>query len=331
LTCSFIDGSSDPDGSIVSRSWAFGDGATSTEANPSHTYPSDGKFTVTLTVIDDKGAQNSESRDVRPTAPPPPNQPPTAAFSSSCTALSCAFNSDGSSDPDGKIASRSWSFGDGSSSNEANPRHTYGSAGTYTVTLTVTDNDGAGGQESHEVTVAAPNQAPKAAFTGNCTDLSCSFSSQASSDLDGNIVSWSWTFGDGSGSSDANPSHSYSAGGKYTVTLTVTDDNGASDAATQEFTVKEPPAPNQPPTASFSSDCHDLTCSFNSDGSSDADGTIVSRSWDFGDGTTSSEANPSHTYADGGTFTVVLTVTDDKGASASQSQGVTVAAPAPPS
>ena len=331
LTCSFIDGSSDPDGTIVSRSWAFGDGAASAETNPSHTYPSDGQFTVTLTVTDDKGAQESESREVKPKAPPPANQAPTAAFSSSCTALSCAFNSDGSSDPDGKIASRSWTFGDGASSNESNPSHAYGSAGTYTVALTVTDNNGASAQESHEVTVAPANQAPTAAIAGNCTELSCSFSSQSSSDPDGNIVSWSWTFGDGSGSSDANPSHSYSAGGKYTVTLMVTDDGGASDAVTQEFTVVEPPPPNQAPSASFSSDCHDLTCSFNSDGSSDVDGRIVSRSWDFGDGTTSSEANPSHTYAAEGTFTVILTVTDDQGTPASQSQGVTVTAPAPPS
>ena len=88
--------------------------------------------------------------------PPPPaeNQAPTAAFSFSCSALTCDF-SDGSSDADGSIASRDWAFGDGGSSASTNPSHTYGSAGTYTVTLTVTDDDGASASTSKQVTVQA--------------------------------------------------------------------------------------------------------------------------------------------------------------------------------
>ena len=83
------------------------------------------------------------------------------------------------------------------------------------------------------------------------------------------------------------------------------------------------PPPNNPPSASFSDSCTDLSCSF-TDGSSDSDGSIVSRSWNFGDGTSSTATNPSHTYAAAGTYTVSLTVTDDDGASASTSASVTV-------
>jgi PKD repeat protein len=88
-------------------------------------------------------------------APSGPNQPPTAAFSSSCTDLACAF-SDASVDGDGTVASWSWSFGDGASSAERNPSHTYAAAGTYTVTLEVADDDGATASVAHDVTVTAP-------------------------------------------------------------------------------------------------------------------------------------------------------------------------------
>ncbi len=90
-----------------------------------------------------------------------------------------------------------------------------------------------------------------------------------------------------------------------------------------------PPAPNQPPTAGFTVSTNDLTASF-TDASSDSDGGIASRSWDFGDGGTSSATNPSHTYASAGTYTVRLTVTDDDGATGSASQTVTVTVTAPP-
>lgn len=150
LTASFTDGSSDPDGSIASRSWNFGDGNSSTATNPSHTYASSGTYTVTLTVTDNEGATDSTSAQVSVSGG---NQSPTSSFSFSVSGLSASFT-DGSSDPDGSIASRSWNFGDGNSSSATNPSHTYASAGTYTVTLTVTDNDGASDSSSQSVTVA---------------------------------------------------------------------------------------------------------------------------------------------------------------------------------
>jgi PKD repeat protein len=83
-----------------------------------------------------------------------PNQPPTAALSSNCSDLTCSFDSGGSQDPDGTITGRYWDFGDGTSSTDSNPSHTYSAAGNYTVTLTVTDNDGASDQATDQVSIS---------------------------------------------------------------------------------------------------------------------------------------------------------------------------------
>src|SRR5438552_1898912 len=320
LTCSFTSTSSDPDGTIASYSWAFGDGATSTLQNSSHTYGGAGTFLVTLTVTDNQGATNSVSQNVTVT---PANQSPTAAFTSSCTNLTCTFTNT-SSDPDGSITANSWTFGDGQTSSVVSPSHGYTAAGTYTVSLTVTDNQGATNTVSHNVTVTAPNQPPTANFTFSCSALTCNFTS-TSSDPDGTIASYSWTFGDGATSTLQNPSHSYAAGGTYTVTLRVTDNQGAQSTPTSQNVTVTPP--NQPPTANFTFSCSGLTCNFTST-SSDPDGTIASYSWTFGDGATSTLQNPSHSYAAGGTYTVTLRVTDNQGAQSTlTSQTVTVTAP----
>jgi|GEM_PF-4615075 len=325
LSCNFTSTSSDPDGSIAAYSWNFGDGATSTAQNPSHTYGAGGTYTVTLTVTDNQGAQSAPtSRTVTVTAA---NQSPTANFTSSCNALSCSFTST-SSDPDGTIAAYSWNFGDGATSTAQNPSHTYATSGTYTVALTVTDNQGAqSAPTSRTVTVTAANQSPTANFSSTCSALTCSFTS-TSSDPDGTIAAYAWTFGDGGTSTAQNPSHAYSAGGTYTVTLRVTDNQGAQSTTTSKNVTVT--APNQPPTANFTSSCSGLSCNFTST-SSDPDGSISAYSWTFGDGATSTAQNPSHSYGAGGTYTVTLRVTDNQGAqSTTTSKSVTVTAPNQP-
>ena len=164
------------------------------------------------------------------------------------------------------------------------------------------------------------NTAPHPAFTANCVDLSCTFTDE-STDLDGVITARVWDYGDET-PPDEMPSHTYETPGTYTITLTVTDDAGASDAVAQEEAVGIP-ASNIPPTAAFSSSCSGLTCSFG-DNSSDADGTIVSRTWYFGDGASTEEIDPAHTYGSSASYTVTLTVVDDGGASATTSEVVIV-------
>jgi PKD repeat protein len=156
------------------------------------------------------------------------------------------------------------------------------------------------------------NQAPTADYNSHCDNLTCQFT-DASRDDDGSVAGWDWRFGDGGSSSQREPSHSYTSPGTYTVTLTVTDDGGASDATESQVTVSEP-VPNQAPHAEFEVHCAGRSCIF-VDKSKDDDGSVVGWRWDFGDGSaTTTEQNPSHTYEGSGHYQVMLTVTDDRGA-----------------
>ena len=179
------------------------------------------------------------------------------------------------------------------------------------------------------------NDPPVAGFTEVCTELSCVFT-DASTDPDGDatITAWSWNFGDNTTSvAEAPPAKVYAAAGTYTVVLTVTDDEGVTDDFSKPVVVTVTVPGNTPPTASFTVDaCPQNTCTFTST-SADADGTIASFAWNFGDGATSTETNPAHTYAAVTAetqYTVTLTVTDDDAApSAPATQTVTIQPPAP--
>ena len=108
------------------------------------------------------------------------------------------------------------------------------------------------------------------------------------------------------------------------MTLTVTDNEGVSGTRLDRSTVA--PTPNTPPVAAYTFDCDELDCEFDSSGSNDPDGSIESRAWDFGDGETSTAANPSHTLTSADTYPVKLTVTDNRGEETSITKNVTVAA-----
>ena len=155
--------------------------------------------------------------------------------------LDVDLDASASTDPDGTIASYAWDFGDGTTGTGSTASHHYLTAGGYDVVLTVTDDRGGSATKTTRVNVAS-NQAPVAGISSSSNRLVLSVDGSASSDADGTVASYAWTFGDGSSDTGATASHTYAADGTYTVRLTVTDGQGATDTATTSVTVLGDPS-----------------------------------------------------------------------------------------
>jgi PKD repeat protein len=249
---------------------------------------------------------------------PPGGFQPEAAFTVACTLLTCTFDASPSSD-DGTIASYTWRFDDGTLQTGITALHTYPRGGSYTVELLVVDDYGL--RDTGTRTFDVTDSPPVASFTRDCSGLICRFDASGSSDSDGQVVAYAWNFGDGTMATtfDTVVIHSYPPG-TYTVRLTVSDNVGATGTVIHEIAVV-----NNPPVAAFefSCDASGPVCLFDSRGW-DSDGVIVSHAWQFGDGTSGVGGYVTHTYAAAGTYSVMLTVTDNYGATNSHTASVTV-------
>ncbi|HKR05483.1 MAG TPA: PKD domain-containing protein [Bacteroidia bacterium] len=301
-----------PSGNIISWSWDFGDGTNSTLQNPTHQYATSGIHVVTLQATSGNGCTASVTQNVGVGAEP------TANFSgnASCFGTAAVFT-DLSTITNGVISSWDWNFGDGSSSTQQNPSHLYNAPGTYNVTVTVASGGGCTASFTASVTI---NPKPVADFstTSVCKNATTDFT-DLSTMQNGSINSYAWSFGDGGTSNLQNPSHTYANDGSYTATLIVTSDLGCTDTISQ--TVKVNPLP----LVSFTAPA---VCFGNatiySDGSSVTSGSINGWYWEFGDGTSSNQQNPSHIFNNDGTYNVMLVVTTDNGCSDSSTQSVIV-------
>jgi len=297
LQVNFVDRST---GNPTSWSWVFGDGLGSNQRNPIHLYSLPGTYTVVLVASNSAGS-NSTSQVVQ-VAPP---DPPVAKFKVTVTGRQANFIDQSTGDP----TSWSWNFGDGGTSSQRNPVHTYAAVGTYTVVLTVSN---AGGSNSaSEAVKIEPGLPPEAAFEFTVNGKQVNFVDRSKN----NPASWSWSFGDGGTSTQQNPVHVYASAGSYTVTLTVTNADG-SNSTSQVVTIQAGTAPK----AAFTFTKNGLQVAFVDQSS----GGPTSWFWDFGDASGgSAQQNPVHTYAVDGTYTVTLSVSNANGSS-SVSAAVTV-------
>lgn len=217
----------------------------------------------------------------------------------------------------------SWDFGDGSTGSTAqNPTYAYTSAGTYTVTLTVTDADKTSSTASFVETVdAAPSASTAGSPTTSDVGRPVTFHGTASSGSGG--YSYDWNFGDGSKDSTAkNPTHTYSDPGTYKVVLTVTDSQGGT--ATSKLTETVDPALTVTASTSTSTPALNQPVSFTASASGGS-GTYT-YSWDFGDGSSpSGKQDPTHSYPAAGSYSVTLTIADGNGVSVTKTLTETVA------
>ena len=324
--------SSDIGGKIDAYAWDFGDGNKMDkmiEPTVNHVYLKDGLCTVILTVEDDEGASSISSKNTMI------NNPPLANFTimpeKPVVGDQVKFDASKSDDAeDGKNLAYHWEINNDSAifSVVSPPKQGYDENGMYWINLTVTDKNGAEGYKNYLLKI---NQPPTPRIALDSANLSLgkmiNFSAVASEDLDGEILSYAWYFGDNS-AVDRNKTvkHSYHDGGKKTVMLSVTDNDGATTEVLQEIFI------NRPPIAIFSSDPlqpeKGELVSFDASASSDPDGKIQRYLWDFGVGRAEPEVYYSefaeHTYSRPTKYNITLTVVDDKGATGSFIQSIEV-------
>jgi PKD repeat protein len=299
--------------------WDFGDGAYATNTlNPTHLYNSAGTYLALLTVTDNSGASSTDTIKVQVN-----NLAPTITNITSDTIITegtpANFTAT-ATDPGNDTLTYTWNFGDGTDPIEGQSiSHIFADNGDYTVTLTVTDSDGAASVQTLNTKVSnvAPivdagtdfttNEGQAIAFNGNFTDPGI---------LDTHTINWD--FGDGTTATNIlNPIHTYSDNGTYLVSMTVRDNAGASTTDTLTVTVN-----NVAPTITQLTGTTEVEegtpATFNASATDPGNDTLT-YTWNFGDGSNLIVGkNVNHTFADNGNYTVTLTVKDDFGASTTQ-------------
>ncbi|CAG0931221.1 Collagenase ColH [Thermoflexales bacterium] len=287
-------------GSTVSYAWDFGDGATGSGANASHTYAAVGTYTATVTATNTINSQTATTIvvviDRAIVSLSASNDSPTRLGST--TSFTATIS-------DGSNVTYQWVFGDGSTGSGATANHVYGAVGSYVATVTATNGV--------SVVVAATNvsiiDTPIVGlFAANSSPTGLGLATALTATIgSGSNVAYQWNFGDGSIGSDATTSHVYPALGNYTATVTAT--NGVSNVVATTFvTIVDQPLSNL--TVTSSSPTLLGTTSFFT---ATANGSSLSYTWDFGDGVTGNGANPSHTYAATGWYTAIVTATNSTG------------------
>lgn len=322
-------GSSDPEGDpIVGYRWVFGDGGEEHGVQVSHIYNADGKFTVTLYVTDDRGAVGHTETTCQVELP---NRLPIAVAGGPYEVevnSPASFDGSESYDPDNDPLTYTWNFGDSTPPETGmTVTHTYTAEGLYYLSLSVDDGRGGIDTDQAMVNVTPPNQPPTASFVMSGDPLkwqTLTFDGSGSSDPEGRqLSSWEWDFGDGATTTGTIVNHAYAEPGDYTVTLTVTDDRGLTDSASETITI-EHPVNNEPYVDAggpYQGAIHTLISMTASGG--DPDGDSLSYSWLI-NGQTYTGQTVSSIYPAAGTYQVTVTASDGYGGTAQDTAEVIV-------
>ena len=290
----------------TSWSWNFGDGATSTQRNPVHDYATYGTYTVKLTVSNDT-CFHTKAIPIRiVNGTPDFHALPTTA----CKGTSIAFVADTTNSTN--IASYVWNFGhSGAPGFGLNPSTVYPKAGLYSVSLTVTDINGCVDSvvKPQYIRITGPTAGFITTNNNGCRGLTASFADSSKSDGSSAIARWQWNLGDGTTRSDTTAQafqHTYTQAGSFAVSLKVTDASGCTDSINKPALVNA----SNIKADFFSTDtlsCPGAAVSFIN--TSVATSTYTS-SWRFGDGSVSTQKNPTAFYSANGVYSVTLKIKD---------------------
>jgi PKD repeat protein len=289
--------------------WNFGDGQTSTEQNPAHTYAKEGTYTVSLTAKNAFGTDSKVLTDLIKVG-----KGPAVDFKADKTTVGVGrivtFTDLSSNSPTNWV----WEFGDGSVGMGSKPDHVYQKTGVYDVTLTASNPDLTNSRTKNlYITVL---NIPRADFIADKTRGGAPMSVQFTDNSLGEPTSWNWDFGDGAKSTEKNPSHTYTSLGSYTVSLTVANTNGQDTTSKSGYVVT-----TQAPVANFKVDQRIGKAPFIVQFKDLSTNNPTTWSWQFGDGTSSSEQNPRHIYPQEGAYDVRLTVSNAYGSDTAYKTG----------
>ncbi len=252
-------------GSITQFLWDFGDGTIddSNTAITQHTFPAPGTYDISLTITDESGATTSMSQQIILSQNPNGNQPPIASLVVISAVigpipLTVQFDASDSLDPEGTALAYFWNFGDGTTATTGTEltSHQYTEPGTYTASITVTDNQGAMHSTTSQPILVIGSDTGQSEFKptarivaskkSGLAPVAVTFNGTEStpSQQDGSITQYRWNFGDGSTGSNREEQHMFTAPGNYTIQLTVTDNLGRQAVTTKIFAVQDPSKQN---------------------------------------------------------------------------------------
>ncbi|MEY3242062.1 MAG: hypothetical protein RIR11_3501 [Bacteroidota bacterium] len=277
--------------------WDFGDGSTSNLPNPTHTFATDGVYTVTLTATNDCG--NSTSTQALTIVTPPTAGFTAANSTQGCAPLSVSYSNTSTTN----ATTFNWQFPGGTpaSSTMANPTIAYMTAGTYSAILTVSNS--AGSDTRTQTNLVVVDDVPTVGFTANTNDFSVAFNNTTV-----NATTYLWDFGDGNTSTLASPTHTYALDGNYAVVLTATNNCGTT-TATRTVVITTSPVAGF--SANVNTGCTPFTVQYNNN----ASGNTTEWAWEFPGGTpaSSNQPNPVVIYQTPGTYPATLTVSNSVG------------------